>query len=193
MPKTHLIVAMSKDIDEETAKYCKSDLKKIIKFLIRQTYTDNKKDESATWEWLKKMSFIEFLYECGMFERKTKYEDICAENAAISRYFNAISSGIKGSASVFIKREVKDIFFNGFNKEIMRLHRANHDLQMCIDPYSVVQYMNKYITKSESGMSELLRAIDEETHSLTQMEKLNADQTQFSPLKEKAMEKPTLI
>ena len=34
IPKTHLIVAMSKDIDEETAKYCKSDLKKIIKFLI---------------------------------------------------------------------------------------------------------------------------------------------------------------
>lgn len=56
----------------------------------------------------------------------------------------------------------------------MRLHRANHDLQICIDLYAVAQYVCGYLTKNESGISKLLKAIDEESKNLSQMEKLNA-------------------
>ena len=56
----------------------------------------------------------------------------------------------------------------------MELFGANHDLQICIDPYSVAQYISGYLTKNESGMSKLLRAVNEETTGLPQLEKLNA-------------------
>ena len=56
----------------------------------------------------------------------------------------------------------------------MKLHKANHDIQICIDQYSVAQYICGYLTKNESGMSKLLKAVNEETSNLRQMEKLNA-------------------
>ena len=56
----------------------------------------------------------------------------------------------------------------------MRLHKANHDLQICIDQYSVAQYICGYLTKNESGISKLLKSVNEEAKYLNQMEKLNA-------------------
>ena len=56
----------------------------------------------------------------------------------------------------------------------MKLHKANHDIQICIDQYSVAQYICGYLTKNESGISQLLKSVNEETNSLSQMEKLNA-------------------
>ena len=56
----------------------------------------------------------------------------------------------------------------------MNIFKSNHDLQLCIDPYSATQYMTKYVTKVEAGISELLKAINEETTSLKQLDKLNA-------------------
>ena len=91
-----------------------------------------------------------------------------------SRYLNAISAGIQGRAAVILKRDVKDLFVNGYNDKIMKLHKANHDLQICIDQYSVAQYICGYLTKNESGMSKLLKAVNEETSNLRQMDKLNA-------------------
>ena len=55
----------------------------------------------------------------------------------------------------------------------MRLHQANHDFQMVIDHYACAQYVCGYLTKNESGMSKLLRAVNEEGSNLKQMDKLN--------------------
>ena len=93
---------------------------------------------------------------------------------AKQRYLNAISASVQGTAMVVLKRKVKDIFVNGFNPKIMRLHKANHDLQICIDHYSCAQYICGYLTKNESGMSKLLKAVNEETNNLKQVDKLNA-------------------
>ena len=56
----------------------------------------------------------------------------------------------------------------------MKLHKANHDIQICIDQYSVAQYICGYLTKNESGISKLLKAVNEETNNLRQMDKLHA-------------------
>ena len=56
----------------------------------------------------------------------------------------------------------------------MRLHRANHDLQICIDHFAAAQYICGYLTKNESGISNLLRAVNEETNNLQEIDKLNA-------------------
>ena len=87
---------------------------------------------------------------------------------------NALSVSVHGSASMIMKREVKDIFINGYNKKLMKLHKANHDVQPCIDQYSCAQYICGYLTKNESGISKLLKAVNEETSNLSQMDKLNA-------------------
>jgi hypothetical protein len=89
------------------------------------------------------------------------------------RYNDALSASIRGTGAVLMKREVKDIFTNGYNKNIMRLHQANHDFQMVIDAYACAQYVCGYLTKKESGISKLLQAVNEECDSLKQMERLN--------------------
>ena len=67
----------------------------------------------------------------------------------------------------------------------MRLFKANHDLQICIDIYAyasefspyktfAAQYICEYLTKTESGMSKLLKAVNEETTNLKQVDQMNA-------------------
>jgi hypothetical protein len=40
---------------------------------------------------------------------------------------------------------------------IMSLHKANMDIQFILDPYACSMYCVDYISKSENGMSKLLR------------------------------------
>ena len=121
---------------------------------------------------MKCFDFWEFLYESGMFiddRPLSEFTDQEKKNAR-TRYLNAISVGIQGRASVILKRKVKDLFVNGFNRAIMKLHKANHDLQICIDQYSVAQYICGYLTKNESGISKLLKAVNEETNNLQEID-----------------------
>ena len=169
--ETMIVSGLSKDTDEKIIMRYKADLKKIIKFLIRKTYSDKGINEMNA---LQHMSFYEILFEMGMFDKNVKIENNENRIIAKARYINAISSGVKENATIILKREVKDIFMNGFNKDIMRLHQANHDLQLCLNPYAVTQYMTNYITKTEAGSSRLMKTIDEETNSLSQMDKIKA-------------------
>ena len=93
---------------------------------------------------------------------------------ARSRYLAAISASVQGTAAVIHKRKVRDIFVNGYNANIMRLHKANHDLQICIDHYSCAQYVCGYLTKNESGVSKLLKAVNDECQNVSQIDKLHA-------------------
>lgn len=68
----------------------------------------------------------------------------------------SIQSSLKRD-TVFLKRGSKEIFINGYNNEILSLHRANMDLQFILDPYACIAYMINYINKSNRGMSELLK------------------------------------
>ena len=175
MKETKLILGINKDIDEQIIKERKADLNKIIKFLLRQTH-HCLTTESFEASNLHKMSFYEFLFEVGMF-KKNKFFDRYTEDEkaeAEERYLNALTLSVQGTAMVILKREVKHIFVNAYNKLIMSLFKSNHDCQICIDPYAATQYITKYVTKSESGMSLLLKAINDEVTSLNQMDRLNA-------------------
>ena len=61
MDETKMILGISKDTDEATVQDRKKDLKKIIKFLIRQTHFDETGMESEGWKKLKNMDFWRFL------------------------------------------------------------------------------------------------------------------------------------
>ena len=69
-------------------------------------------------------------------------------------------------------RKVKDIFTNGYNKKVMKLHQANHDIQINIDQYACAQYVCGYLTKNEGGISKLLRAVNEECVNESQQESI---------------------
>ena len=93
--------------------------------------------------------------------------------AAKHRYLDALLVGIKGNGAVIMKREVKDIFTNGFNTKIMSLHQANHHFQVVINQYACAQYVCGYLTKNESGISKLLQAVNKVCDNMRQIDKLN--------------------
>ena len=117
MDRTKLILGIRKDLDEKIVDQRKKDLNKIKKYLIRQTFTESPLESSENWNHLEKMNFLEFLFEVGMFEAEQDSANFDENdiNNAKERYYNAISVSVKGTGSVFLKREVKDIFTNGYN------------------------------------------------------------------------------
>jgi hypothetical protein len=83
--------------------------------------------------------------------------------------------------TVFLKRESNEIFINGYNKDILDVHKANMDLQYVLDPHACITlikclyYMVNYINKSNRGQSDLIRAAIEESNNgnLTLRQKLS--------------------
>jgi hypothetical protein len=176
MDETKVLLGFKKDEDGELVKTAKKDYVAIRKFLLRQTFVPEraKRHEQEDYKRLVSMDFITFLKKIGMF---TKVPCILLQQEmfeqARTRYHTALKAGIKGYASVFPKRDMKNLFTNNFNKKLMRIHQANHDIQLCIDPYSVAQYVIGYLSKNESGMSALLKKVDEECTNLSDIEKIN--------------------
>ena len=76
---------------------------------------------------------MEFLYEVGMFNTDKLIYTSMEKTAAYQQYVNALSSSIKRTGSVFLKRDTKDLFTNNFNRNLMKVHKANHDIQMVVD------------------------------------------------------------
>ena len=75
LDKTTLILGMPKDTDDDIVKVRKKDLQKISKYLIRQTYTNEKMEDLDSWKNLKDMDFWEFIYEVGMFDSNKLLDD----------------------------------------------------------------------------------------------------------------------
>jgi hypothetical protein len=57
---------------------------------------------------------------------------------------------------VLLKRRVKEISINNYNPMILKMHRANIDLQFVLDPYACCVYIVDYIDKSDKGMTKVL-------------------------------------
>ena len=81
------------------------------------------------------MTFIQFLFEAGMFESNQEIEKLTEneKKVAYQRYINALSASVRGTGAVFLKRATKDVFTNNFNRRLLGVHKANHDIQMVVD------------------------------------------------------------
>jgi len=77
------------------------------------------------------------------------------------QYIDAIRTSLNRS-QVFIKRNPSDVMTNNYNTSIMALHRGNHDIAYCQDPYACGSYILGYLTKNETMISRLLRQVDED-------------------------------
>ena len=134
LPQTVFIKGMSKDLTDEQVKQRKADYRKIKKFLIRQTTTENN-EETEELKSFNEMTFLQYLFEVGMFENDKPIEKLTEseKDEAYRRYLNALSVSVRGTGSVFLQRLTKDIFTNNFNRRLLGVHKANHDLQIVVD------------------------------------------------------------
>ena len=174
MDQTVALLGFKEDDDEELVKKAKKDYLQIRKFLLRQTFVPKgeKRDEQAAYNDLQDLEFDDFLRKVGMYKGLYSESEGEQMSKARARYHTALRAGIKGQLTVFPKRDTRSLFVNGFNPKLMQLQSANHDIQYCSDPYAVAQYVSGYLTKNESGMSALLKKVDEEFKSLPEIEKI---------------------
>lgn len=104
-------------------------------------------------------------------------EEILA-NAGVSQevYLDALRVNKTGT-SLVLKRQHQDVYINNYNPDILRIWRANHDIQFIINPWSCIVYVTSYMLKSERAMGELLKqtSLEHKNEAIKQqMRKLGA-------------------
>ena len=106
--------------------------------MIRETYSENK-EESERFKQFKKTTFLEFLFNVGMFQENKRIQQLSESDkkAGYQRYLNALSVSVRGTGAIFLKRKPKDVLTNNFNRRLMSVHKANHDIQIVIDQVSI--------------------------------------------------------
>lgn len=138
MDRSTILMPLPVDFAESQKKYYKKIFRKIMD-LLNYLY-DHKEDDIMQYN----------------FEQFLNYLNINSED-----YILALRSELK-SETIFLKRKVAHININGFNKDILELHKANMDIQFILNPYSLCNYLVNYIQKSMAGISKILRdAIDD--------------------------------
>lgn len=137
----------TEEYSEEEIKIATKNLKKIQKFLCRQTYASKRGEVTEERKRFLKLTFEEFLSHLDL---------------TLEQYEMALKTSIKGHAKLFLQRSPEQVFINNYNKKIMKMHDSNQDISIVIDEFQVAQYLVSYLTKAEAGCSKLLRQLDEE-------------------------------
>ena len=96
--RTRFILGIPKDLSSEELSKRKTDLKKIKKFLIRQTYSEDK-DESERCKAFKGTTFYDFLFNGGMLKEGKTVEQLSDNDKRIAyqRYIDALSVSVQGT------------------------------------------------------------------------------------------------
>ena len=106
-----------------------------------------------------------FKLQRKMNEQKNGYE-MCYEkflkevvNLPEEEYIKCIRSSLN-SAKVFLERKPQDIRVNLYNENVLKGWQANIHIQFILDPYACAMYIVSYISKSQRGMSNLMRGME---------------------------------
>ena len=67
--------------------------------------------------------------------------------------------------NVVMKRKPSDSWINTYNPDVIRVWKANMDLQYILDPCACVMYIATYMLQSECSMEELLKQVSKECSS----------------------------
>ena len=90
-------------------------------------------------------------------------KDLLAKiDVPIDVYIEALKISERG-AEIVLKRKVKEVYINNYNKISMYAWRANMDFQICLDSYAVGFYVTDYFTKPDSGETKKLKEALKET------------------------------
>lgn len=131
----HPFVAVD-DLDDaelELKKKYTEDGKKIRKYL----------DENLATLQNSSMKFNEFLAVLDM---------------TLDDYLKSVQASVSCS-KVMLRRAVNEVLINNYNPLILKMHRANIDLQFILDAYACCIYIVDYINKSDKGMTKILEKV----------------------------------
>jgi DNA replication protein DnaC len=64
--------------------------------------------------------------------------------------------------TVVMQRRPSECWINTYNPDVIKVWKANMDLQYILDPYACVMYIASYMLKSERSMGELLKQVSKE-------------------------------
>ena len=121
MPRTIILQPFSSDNEEEEIM-AKENWKRIKKLL-----DEFKLGEEVT------LSFEEMLGQLQM---------------DLTQYIEAVQTTIVRT-KMFLKRKPCEIQINNYMKHCFQFRRANHDIQLSIEPYGMVKYILSYVTKGQ--------------------------------------------
>ena len=119
--------------------------------------------EEVEWERHKKNHSIiqEHLKSMGMGKQISFEEFRVLIDLTFDDYIWAIRSSLYNKA-IFLKRHPNAIRVNAYNPTLLKAWWANMDIQFVTNVYACAMYIASYVTKSQRGMSELLRKTAEE-------------------------------
>merc|ERR1712089_13755 len=129
--------------DVPLIKMCKKNLNTIQKFILRQT--------AENLEEFEKLKFDDFLNELGINK---------------DDYIMALRGSVNQKMMFLPKRNCNEIFINNYNPKILNDDPSNQDIQIIAGEeaaFAVATYTAKYISKDESGQSNLLKRIEEDS------------------------------
>merc|ERR1712163_60149 len=129
--------------DVSLMKMCKKNLEKIQKFILRQV--------AENIEEFEKLKFDEFLDELGINK---------------DDYITALRGSVNQKMMFLPKRNFNEILMNNYNPKILNDDPSNQDIQIIAGEeaaFAVATYTAKYISKDESGQSNLLKRIEEDS------------------------------
>ena len=109
------------------------------------------KTYKESWKSIK--SYLDDLQNC----EDMTFEDLLLKlNITEENYLLAIRSSLN-AATIFLKQKPNEMHINNYNADCLTAWRANMDIQYVLDVYACAVYIANYISKSQKGMSELLR------------------------------------
>lgn len=76
-------------------------------------------------------------------------------------YIRAVCTSIDED-KLFLKRKVNECRVNAYMKNLIKVWQGNHDIQFCLNVYSVVTYIVSYIQKTNRGLSLALSKVRQE-------------------------------
>ena len=73
-------------------------------------------------------------------------------NMSCDDYILAVRSTII-RPQFYPKRHPCEIRINNYMRNCLHIWRANHDIQPCLSPYAMIEYILNYVSKGQKGMS----------------------------------------
>ena len=109
---------------------------------------DNEKGKEL-WIQVKKL-----LNSYGLGTETTDTFEVMLEqlNMSYDDYILAVRSTII-RPQFYPKRRPSEIRINNYMRNCLHIWRANHDIQPCLSPYAMIEYILNYVTKGQKGMS----------------------------------------
>ncbi|CAI5670370.1 unnamed protein product [Oreochromis niloticus] len=103
-------------------------------------------------------------------------------HAEYERYLNKMNT----RSTIILKRDPKDSWINSYNPHLLEAWNSNIDISFVLDAFGAANYLMKYISKKEGGLSEYLKTVIENSHkdSVNECDEMRAVMQAYSKKRE---------